>query len=104
MSLSFGVRNVAGAFFLKRSALEQIIGQPLNSHLSIPLGVESFRSYGSVIRRKLGPYEILGLIDAGGMGEVYLARDSRLGRNVAIKVSAERFNERFEHEGRAVAA
>ena len=66
MSLSFGVRNVAGAFFLKRSALEQIIGQPLNSHLSIPLGVESFRSYGSVIRRKLGPYEILGLIDAGG--------------------------------------
>jgi hypothetical protein len=33
-----------------------------------------------------------------------LARDSRLGRNVAIKVSAERFNERFEREGRAVAA
>jgi serine/threonine protein kinase len=36
------------------------------------------------------------------MGEVYLARDSRLGRNVAIKVSAERFNERFEREARAV--
>ena len=53
---------------------------------------------------KLGPYEILGLIGAGGMGEVYLARDPRLRRNVAIKVSAARFSERFEREARAVAA
>jgi serine/threonine protein kinase len=53
---------------------------------------------------KLGPYEIVGLIGAGGMGEVYLARDPRLGRNVAIKVSAAQFTERFEREARAVAA
>src|SRR5215510_8484893 len=53
---------------------------------------------------KLGPYELLALIGAGGMGEVYQARDPRLGRDVAIKISAERFSERFEREARAVAA
>ena len=56
------------------------------------------------IGEKLGPYEILAPIGAGGMGEVYRARDSRLNRDVAIKVSAERFAERFEREARAVAA
>src|SRR5580658_2140642 len=53
---------------------------------------------------KLGPYEIVALIGAGGMGEVYRARDPRLGRDVAIKISAERFSDRFEREARAVAA
>src|SRR6266571_7548746 len=53
---------------------------------------------------KLGPYEILTMIGAGGMGEVYRARDPRMGREVAIKVSAERFSDRFEREVHAVAA
>jgi len=53
---------------------------------------------------KLGPYEILALIGAGGMGEVYKATDTRLHREVAIKVSAERFSERFEREARAIAS
>jgi eukaryotic-like serine/threonine-protein kinase len=55
-------------------------------------------------RDKLGPYEILAPIGAGGMGEVYKARDTRLNRIVAIKVSKEQFSARFEQEARAVAA
>lgn len=53
---------------------------------------------------KLGPYQILGLIGAGGMGEVYKAHDPRVGRDVAIKVSAQQFSERFEREARAIAS
>ena len=52
----------------------------------------------------LGPYQVLAPIGAGGMGEVYKARDTRLDRVVAIKVSKEQFSERFEREARAVAA
>jgi serine/threonine protein kinase len=53
---------------------------------------------------KLGPYEILSRIGAGGMGQVWKARDTRLDRIVAIKTSAAKFSERFETEARAVAA
>ena len=53
---------------------------------------------------KLGPYEILAPIGAGGMGDVYKARDTRLDRIVAVKVSKEQFSERFEREARTVAA
>src|SRR6202167_946890 len=53
---------------------------------------------------KLGPYEILSPIGAGGMGEVYRAIDTRLNRDVAIKVSAAQFSERFEREAKAIAA
>src|SRR5271154_6331971 len=53
---------------------------------------------------KLGPYEILSRIGAGGMGEVYRARDPRLNRDVAVKVSAAQFSERFEREAEAIAA
>src|SRR5580658_725026 len=53
---------------------------------------------------KLGPYEILEPIGAGGMGEVYRATDPRMGRDVAIKVSGERFSDRFSREVHAVAA
>jgi Tol biopolymer transport system component/tRNA A-37 threonylcarbamoyl transferase component Bud32 len=53
---------------------------------------------------RLGPYEIVSVVGAGGMGTVYKARDTRLDRTVAIKMSSERFSDRFEREARAVAA
>src|SRR5512138_1670054 len=59
---------------------------------------------------RLGVYEVLAPIGAGGMGEVYRARDPRLGRDVAIKVLPAAFTrdkerlQRFEHEARAAGA
>ena len=59
---------------------------------------------------RLGPYEIIAPLGAGGMGEVYRARDARLGRDVAIKIVPEALAGvapamgRFEREARAVAA
>ncbi len=51
---------------------------------------------------QLGPYQIDAQVGAGGMGTVYRALDMRLGRTVAIKVSAERYSERFQREARAI--
>jgi serine/threonine-protein kinase len=53
---------------------------------------------------RLGPYEVVAKLGEGGMGDVYKATDTRLGRTVAIKVSRDEFSERFEREARAVAA
>ena len=58
----------------------------------------------------LGPYEIVGLLGAGGMGEVYRAGDTRLDRSVAIKVlpaalaSDPQLRDRFEREARAISS
>src|SRR5215471_2116690 len=59
---------------------------------------------------KLGPYEIVSPLGAGGMGEVYRARDTRLGRDVAVKVLPQHLSSdpdlkaRFEREARAISS
>ncbi len=53
---------------------------------------------------RLGRYEIEARLGAGGMGEVFRARDTRLNRTVALKISKIQFNERFDREARAIAA
>src|SRR5262250_3007748 len=53
---------------------------------------------------KLGPYEIVAPLGAGGMGEVWKARDTRLGRIVAVKQLKGRHSARFEQEARTIAA
>jgi eukaryotic-like serine/threonine-protein kinase len=52
----------------------------------------------------LGPYRVDALIGKGGMGEVYRGTDTRLGRPVAIKVSAREFSDRFEREAKAISS
>src|SRR2546427_1865908 len=62
------------------------------------------------VATNLGPYEVLGALGAGGMGEVYRARDTRLDRTVAVKIlpdhlaSRAELRERFEREARTVAS
>jgi len=59
---------------------------------------------------RVGPYDVVGLIGVGGMGEVYAAHDARLGRRVALKILPERFTsdphrlERFGREAQVLAA
>ena len=65
------------------------------------------RGYNSRLVRlcegqQLGPYKISSILGAGGMGEVYKARDTRLGRDVAIKITHQAFTERFEREARLI--
>ncbi len=55
-------------------------------------------------KTRFGPYEIVSLLGAGGMGEVYEARDTRLDRTVAIKICRGLINERFEREARAISS
>jgi len=92
---------------------QEIHELPIRAPRGSPSTGESLRSAGGIPSEdalllsagdRLGPYEILAEIGAGGMGKVYRARDPRMGRAVAIKVVADRFLERFSREVYAIAA
>jgi serine/threonine protein kinase len=81
-----------GGQFLDRPALQNA-GEPGDSTVTI---LQTGTS--------LGPYRLEGKLGEGGMGEVFRAVDTRLGRAVAVKVLHEKFSDRFEREARAIAA
>ncbi len=78
--------------------------------LEVAARLQAEEQAGSLIGRQLGHYRILALLGAGGMGEVYRARDTRLDREVAVKVLPAHLAQdpeallRFEREAKAVAA
>ena len=82
-----------GSEFLERPAIQ-----------NAPQMLEDSTLAELVVDASLGPYRIECKIGTGGMGEVFRAVDTRLGRAVAVKLSHEKFNDRFEREARAVAA
>ena len=77
-----------------------LIGGPLSQTAHDLLTPAADFSSGSMV----GPYRIGAQLGAGGMGQVYQATDTRLGRTVAIKTLKDRFTDRFEREARAISA
>jgi len=87
-----------------RSDVESLLAHHSTGERFEPSPVLEAAKIRSMPGTKLGPYEIIEPIGKGGMGEVWKARDTRLDRVVAIKLSKTEFSERFEREARAVAA
>ncbi|MGH9529573.1 MAG: hypothetical protein ACRD2S_06595, partial [Terriglobales bacterium] len=96
------VRRGVEALLAQGTSGEKVLDRPAWEQTDTPLQTPP----GSQIApgEQLGPYRIEARVGAGGMGEVYRARDTRLNRLVAIKVSAGQFTDRFGREARAIAA
>jgi eukaryotic-like serine/threonine-protein kinase len=93
-----------------RREVESLLAQPADEFLDGP-AIDAAPSLPEDVTvtmlttgTRLGPYRIDTKLGEGGMGEVFRAVDTRLGRAVAIKISHEQFSERFEREGRAISA
>ena len=93
-----------------RHEVESLFAQPDNGELPDRPAIENFPKLldatvtGLAWGVSLGPYRLESRIGVGGMGEVLRAVDTRLGRDVAIKITQERFSARFEREARAIAS
>src|SRR5690349_1484628 len=83
-----------------RSEIERMLAQEDASSGRLSEATQTI----AAVESRFGPYTIEATIGSGGMGTVYRAVDTRLGREVALKVTAARHSERFEREARAISA
>ena len=101
------LRQEVESLLAHEDTAERFMGEPALEVAAKVLGGEQRESLAG---RQIGAYQILSLLGAGGMGEVYRARDAKLGRDVAIKVLPASFAsdpdrlDRFEREARMLAA
>ena len=93
-----------------RREIESLLAQPDGGQFLDRPALENASEHGNLtvtaftVGTCLGPYSIEGKLGEGGMGEVFRAVDTRLGRAVAIKMAYERFSARFEREARAISS
>lgn len=113
---SFFLNNACGADMELRQEVESLLAQNIqedgflsNSGFSLGLSLLAGEQRKTLVGESIGPYKIIKLIGRGGMGEVYLAKDQRLGRHVALKVLPPFFAnksdvDRFKNEAHVASA
>ena len=95
------LRRQVELLLAKEGATGSFLEEPTVDNEDTPVTLTPAKS---LLGQQFGPYQIVSPLGAGGMGEVYRALDARLGREVAIKISQERFSARFEREARAISS